>query len=82
MVLIITTIPMLLFREGNILRRLGLLSGKVYTDDDYRNGNIQECCFVIPREFTEQDIKDEYEKRNHFCQVCRKCPAATKQIKH
>ena len=70
------TICCLRYMEESGLRRLGLLSGKIYSDEDYQSGKIQECCFMIPRNYSDKDIENEYNKRNLYCQCCQKCPAA------
>lgn len=54
------------------MKRLGLFTGKVYTQEDFDNHNIHECCLCI----TDSEAEDtEYIVNKHLSHMeeCRRC---------
>lgn len=61
--------------------RVGFYTGKVYSQEDYDNRRIKECCIVAnPCLKTEESIKKAKEDANYKklmnCFECRQCEEA------
>ena len=63
------------------MKRLGAFSGKIYTEEDFKSHNINECCRVISDEESknEQFIKNTYTKIHENCSDCQGCPESMKR---
>ena len=58
------------------MRRLGLYSGKIYSEKESSMGIIRECTFVIPNSYTDRDIETEHQRFRSRCNTCKKCYCA------
>lgn len=58
------------------MKRLGLYSGRIYTQEDVDNYRIRECCLVLRdvEAENEQYVTEQYIKRHVDCSGCSGCP--------
>ena len=65
--------------------RQGMYTGKIYTEEDFQEFRIKECCVLILEENnTEEKNKKRHEKIHMKCLSCNGCPeakAVTGQVK-
>lgn len=58
------------------MKRIGFYSGKMYTEEEFTNNKIEECCRMITDEQSEDEefckITREITKQN--CIGCNGCP--------
>ena len=58
------------------MKRLGKYSGRIYTEDDFYAGVIEECCTLITDDKVSDErwIKDKHVKDLLDCVKCSGCP--------
>ena len=63
------------------MKRQGLFTGKIYTEEDFVEFRIKECCTLVPDEdCTDEKNKARYEKIHRDCIGCiGGCPEKLKK---
>ena len=58
------------------MKRLGFYSGRIYTQEDYNNDRIHECCHQLSdSQANDENYCDELFERYHKkCDGCHGCP--------
>ena len=65
------------------MKRIGIFSGKIYSQEDYDNDDIHECCLVLTSEeekYTEDQMTELHIKLMQKCDGCYGCPASRKEV--
>lgn len=58
------------------MKRLGVYTGKIYSENDYKEHKIDECAIIITDEQANDHnfIKSKYERIHNNCVNCIGCP--------
>lgn len=64
------------------MKRLGHFTGKIYTEEDFKQHNIHECCVMITDEQSADNkfVKDTFTRMHIDCLGCIECQESRKVV--
>lgn len=58
------------------MERVGIYTGNVYSEEDYKNDKCHECCIIVNKNGLESTKAYAKAQHSKYCDSCRSCEAS------